>query len=129
MADLEAIEVLTQAKERLFEHGWVNRPFSTRSREQESMFCLEEALEGRNGCPVFVNEWSSRPVRRAAQYVQSVLGAWDYPDYLAEIIAKRGRSQCLFIWNDLQDSATPVFDVIDAAILLAKEVSVIPALA
>lgn len=104
MADLEAIEVLTQAKERLFECGW--RTGSAYDNNYPKM-CLEEALIGRRG--VFVTQETSLPVKRAAHF--AIVASSD----------SMAQSMGLWYWNDRQTSADTVFSAIDDAILLAKE--------
>lgn len=104
MADLEAVELLTQAKERIMEHGWGQGPTTTRALagDTESL-CLEEALCGRRGA--YVTDTQNPIIRRSAQYLQ------------AAVI----REHFLFVWNDKQRSANAVFDALDEAILRAKE--------
>jgi hypothetical protein len=131
MADIEAIEVLTQAKERLFECGWAK--CSKPSRPNKPEVCLEEALLPPGFAHPFVSclsrsDHAHDPYRRAVHYVRAVLGSWNPPDYIrAATTATPLERFNLFMWNDLQKSATPVFDVLDNAIMLAKDVDVVPA--
>ena len=59
---------------------------------------------------MFVNVQGNSVQRRAAQYVLSALG--------------KDADGCLFMWNDRQESAGPVFDALDRAIEIAKETRV-----
>ena len=104
MADLEAVELLTQAKERIFENGWGTGPEFIRDLNGDhKSLCLEDALGGRRG--YYLSELSPDITKRAAGYVRSAVGC-----------------RCeLYNWNDLQESAGVIFDALDAAILLAKE--------
>ena len=110
MPDIEAVEVLTQAKERLFDHGWGQFNYQTPARELcgQETYCLEEAIVGVHG--VFVSAHGNVVQRRAARYVMSALG--------------KDADSCLFMWNDRQESAGPVFDALDRAIEIAKETRV-----
>lgn len=103
MPDIEAVEVLQQAKERLFEHGW--RRGSSILHPEPGM-CLEECLVGERGRYVHVSRTPTL-VQRAAQYVKQVTGTADTED--------------LWEFNDAQSSASPIFDALDGAMALAKE--------
>jgi hypothetical protein len=109
MPDLEAVELLTQAKERLFKHGWADYHTST------GPMCLEYAVSGEHG--LYIDEvQENRPdlgpvFRRIDRYLREATGLGYNPN------------NCLFEWNDCQESAGPVFNVIDVAIALAKESS------
>lgn len=107
MPDIEAVEVLQQAKERLFEHGWgIGTAWyrNWQDGDKESM-CLEECLLNRRG-GFLLTDTRSLPVKRAASYIASVVAS--------------GYSE-LWMWNDQQTTASAVFDAIDQAISLAKE--------
>jgi len=109
MADIEAVELLTQAKERLFENGWCAAP-----KGQQEM-CLGEALSGKrgwwgDGCESESNSQNAHA--RANGFLREAIGfplpgPWA-PSYV-------------WSWNDRQKSAGPIFDAIDRAIEIAKE--------
>lgn len=105
MADLEVVELLTQAKERIMEHGWGVGSYGARShRGLCENYCLEEALCGRGK---WVKLSHNPVVQRSADYIQQVT-----------------RSPFeLWMWNDVQPSAGVVLTALDDAILLAKEAS------
>lgn len=102
MSDIEAIEVLTQAKERLFECGWGSG--SMGEREDVPSLCLEEALAGKG----FYIETEVQI--RAGRYVRRGLG-----------LPTEGGQYNVWVWNDCNETAGPVFDAIDCAIQIAKE--------
>jgi hypothetical protein len=103
MPDIEAIEVLTQAKERLFENGWgTGGPLCY--PEDSTIICLEESVAGRGH---YIQESCSPAVGRAGNYLREVID-----------------TSVIWAWNDTQESASPVFDAIDNAIGVAKETDV-----
>lgn len=103
MPDIEAIEVLQQAKDRIFDHGWGRGTAEWRAAEGDyESHCLEDALCGRRGA--FVDDSLFLAVGRSADYLRTVLGV----------------SRHLWLWNDQQKSATPVLNAIDEAIMVAK---------
>lgn len=107
--DLEAIEVLTQAKERIFEHGWGVGTIPRRDADPESKgtYCLEDGLCGRGKWVNCLRDGD--PAKRAAKYVNEVV---------------RNPHHELYIWNDCNArSAGEVMDALDAAILVAKDTS------
>jgi hypothetical protein len=113
MADIEAIEVLTRAKERIMDHGWgrgnvVYRDMGHRDKGEyrtPGTYCLEDALCGRGH---FLSQFNPTEVR-VSNYLRRATG------YAAQ----------LWKWNDQQDSPTPVLNAIDDAILIAKEAQVV----
>ena len=110
MGDIEAVEVLTQAKERLFECGWGKYTHRSRLDKGDTQsFCLEDSLVGERGCYTHSDE--KNPRDRAARYLRQTL------------FGSNGQGS-LWRWNDRQISAGPVLDALDAAILVAKESSV-----
>lgn len=103
MADIEAIEVLTQAKERLFEQGWRN--FADERVAEE--ICLGQALAGHDGW--YCMSERTDATGRSNKYLEQAIGL---PNKDASYI---------WSWNDCQASAGPVFDAIYRAIEIAKE--------
>lgn len=101
MADIEAVEVLTQAKERLFEYGWGTG--SSDHRPDGSM-CLEEACVGERGRYLSSHKGIPSLFGRVERYLSSALD-----------------DRMPFCWNDDQESAGPGFDALDRAIEIAKE--------
>lgn len=101
MADIEAVEMLTQAKERLFDRGWCT---SIGFGGQE--MCLGQALSGGRS-------WGSGQVGsvryRATGYLERAIGL--------------PNTEAMFVWswNDRQKSAGPIFDAIDRAVEIAKD--------
>lgn len=109
MSDIEAVEILMQAKERLFECGWGQSTAAYRDAQGDTTsLCLEEALYKRGYYVDCLPAYS--PVRRCIRYLRAAAGRED-------------GDQNIWVWNDSQTTATSVFDAIDAAILLAKEAS------
>ncbi len=107
MSDIEAVEVLTQAKDRLFEYGW--RKGAHYSKDNKAQMCLEEAILGVPGQYVACS-WNPL-MKRASDYVRVAIG-WE---------PRKPGDLDLWEWNDGQMSAGPVFDLIDRAIEIAKE--------
>lgn len=127
MADIEAVELLTQAKEKIMEHGWGRGVASARDMGispcpdmQPGTYCLEDALCGRDIMLQWVirdhMDWYSHMPKavltRAAAYLREAIGSGE------EALLP---SDELWYWNDRQKSAGPVLAAIDDAILLAKE--------
>lgn len=108
MPDFEAVEVLTQAKEKILDHGWgQNTAKWRRAHGDHESYCLEDALCGQRDS--FVSTWKylNPAVGRAADYTRSVIALSPTRD--------------LYEWNDARSSAGEVLDALDAAILVAKE--------
>ena len=116
MPDIEAVEVLTTAKNLIMEHGWGRGVAENRTagmpndgmdewRGPDGSYCLEDGLCGRRN---FVWYGGKDAWSRAALYLKDVVG-W---------------KGSLFTWNDKQTSASPIFAALDDAILLAKEADV-----
>src|ERR1017187_9383178 len=100
MPDYEAIEVLTQAKERIFDQGWGKGTTYTRElRDDWQSLCLEEGVCGQRGD--YIPTHRECVTTRAGRYLKDVLHLSDKAE--------------LFLWNDRQESAGPVFDAIDDA--------------
>ncbi len=111
MPDIEAIEVLTQAKERIMEHGWGRGSSNTRDDfgDTES-YCLEDALCRERGMFVTQRTPWEPALARAADYVRQAIGWSNRPGV------------DLYQWNDgIAESANAVFTALDDAILIAKE--------
>lgn len=108
MPDFEAVEVLTQAKERIMEHGWGTGSTDARALHgDESSYCLEDALCGRD---MYLKHLTDQGVwGRVDRYMRKALGGWT-------------PSRDLYEWNDSHaKSADEVLDALDAAMLVAKE--------
>lgn len=120
LPDIEAIEVLIQAKERLFEHGWGVGSWAFRETTDDGgggtgSLCLEEAIAGRH---CWLNFATEPAMHRAGAYVSEAV---EFPSCYWTPDGNVSLHE-LYEWNDSRArSVGEVMDALDRAIEIAKE--------